>query len=195
MKGKITILILSFFALTSCKLTERKAKVQLTKIEANYSYLFANPCSRLYPIRERVEIEKEYTKGDVIIRTDTTYINCNDTANKGKTVAVPCVSTHRVDTSKIVEKSIQENTAKVDFLNQQLQAEKRKCIDSEIAFNNTISNIKAQKSIIEKDLKKYKKIEKTVFWIVGIMASALLLFAALKFGWFGKIWKLIKKIF
>lgn len=197
MNGKIIILILSLLLLASCKLTERKAKKQLANVESKYSYLFAFPCARLYPVKERIEIEKEYIKGDTKYLIDTQYVNCADSANSGKSVAVPCVSTHRVDTNKIVEKSIQESTAKVDVLRQQIEAEKQKCRALELAYLAQISELKqTHAKQVEQARSAAIKKQNTIFWgVLAGLAVVYILYIAFKNSWFGKIWKIIKALF
>lgn len=194
MKEKIILLILSLLLLSSCKLTEQKAKRQLVNVEAEYSYLFASHCDRLYPVRERVEIETEYIKGDVITRIDTHYVDCSDTANKGKSVAIQCVSTHRVDTSKIVEKIELESSAKIEVCRQELEAENQKCKALEIAYEKKLAVLNADKDRLQSELKKYKKIERTVYWLGGSCVAFWLLFK-LKGGWMKIIVNFFKSIF
>lgn len=189
MKEKIILLILSLLLLSSCKLTEHKAKRQLVNVEAEYSYLFANHCNRLYPVRERVEIETEYIPGKTdTIPGETKYVNCADSANQGQNVAIPCPpSYHRVDTSKVIERIEKESSAKLEMQRKEYQAK-------EAANIRLIAELNLKLLQAEEELAFYHKIRRWVLWLGGACLAIWLLFQ-LKSGWIKIIVKFIKNIF
>lgn len=189
MKEKIILLILSLLLLSSCKLTEQKAKRQLVNVEAEYSYLFASHCDRLYPIREYHTKEIEYLPGKTdTIPGETKYVNCADSANKDKNVAIPCPpSYNRVDTAKITSKIVQESSAK-------LEKERKECEAKDAANIRLIAKLEMKLLQAEEELAFYHKIRRWALWLGGSCLALWLLFK-LKGGWVKIIVNFFKSIF
>lgn len=193
---RLIIFTLIASLLSSCKLTERKAKRQIVAIEANYSYLFANPCARLYPITERRVKEIEYLPG----KTDTipgkpVYVNCADSANQGKKVKADCPpSTHRVDTSKITESIEKESTAKLEF-ERQKYLEHVNVLESQLdSLNSTNMAISKENKELKEELKIWKKVKRTFYISLGVLATFIVLYFCFRFSIFGKIGSIIKSL-
>ena len=186
---KIIIISISFLLLLSaCKPTERGLNRKLDYVERHDKTLFAPRCERLYPVIEKVIKDSIYIQGKTDTITKILEVDCNDTANAGKVVQLPCKSYTRTDTSKVIERIEKENTAKLEALRQQYEREL-------LIKNNIISELNYQLSKYKEKAAKYDKAVKRARTVGVILLSALALFLAFRFSIFGKIVNLINKIF
>lgn len=188
-KLKISVGVLFLLLLAACKPTERQLNRKLDYVERHDKTLFAPRCERLYPIRESHTKEIEYLPGKTdTIPGETKYVNCADSTNKDKNVAVPCPpSYNRVDTAKITSKILQESSAK-------LEKERKEWQTKEAANIRLITKLEMKLLQAEEELAFYHKIRRWVLWLGGACLAIWLLFQ-FKGGWIKIVINFFKKIF
>ena len=120
------LFIIPIILLSGCY-TTNKAKKQVIKAHAEYPQVTAKYCSEFYPTKDSLIIRDNYIKGDIIESTDTFFVDCDSIINANINspapirVAVPCKSTHSVDTIFRSKEVVRENTATVEHLEFQIK--------------------------------------------------------------------------
>lgn len=125
---RILILALLFAGCTASR--------QLAKISVKHPELLAKTCGTFFPIKESTTKEIQYVQGERDTIWQSEFVDCDTIIGKDRIVRVPYVI-HSMDTLKVVEVRVEENTAQVTALQSNLYEKEGQLLSTTQTLKNT----------------------------------------------------------
>lgn len=126
--NRILILALLFAGCT--------AEKQLAKISVKRPELLAKTCGNFFPVKESTTRETIYVQGQRDTLWQSEYIDCDTVIGQDRIIRVPYVI-RSMDTMKVVEVRVEENTARVNALETNLLEKEGKLLSTKQTLKNT----------------------------------------------------------